>query len=276
MVAERATFWGSGDPASASLSHCRPPGLATPLHNSVEYVRHIPNATLLARKLGVDMAKVIIDARKVIQDLRDGLDDSALMTKHRLSATGLHSVFSKLIEAGLIQKSDLDQRMPYYERTVALTVFNCPACGMPQLSEFDECPQCGIIVSKYQKLKQQPAAEPGKLRYDRPQTSGAPAGQAAPVTAHDDMSLGNRQRSGPYESPAGDVTGELKWVREDLERKREQIKAEITSLVNNLSVKTGNAQPQKKKKLLELESRIENAILQLVDLLKEVDDVREE
>ena len=222
------------------------------------------------------MAKVRIDAREFLKDIREGLDDTALMTKHRLSATGLHSVFSKLIEAGLIKQSDLDQRMPYYAKTVALTVFKCLACGMPQLSEFDECPQCGIIVSKYKKFKQQPAAEPGKLRYDRSQTSGVPADRAAPVTAQDDMSLGNGQRTGPNESPGGDLTGESKWVGEDLERTREQIKAEITNLVNTLSMKAGNVQPQKQEKLLELESKIENTILQLVDLLKEVDDVGKE
>jgi hypothetical protein len=25
----------------------------------------------------------------------------------------------------------------------------CPACNLPQFFQFDECPQCGIIVSKY-------------------------------------------------------------------------------------------------------------------------------
>ena len=139
--------------------------MARPPHNSVQYVRHMPHATLLSEKARSEMAKVRIDAREFLKDIREGLDDTALMTKHRLSATGLHSVFSKLIEAGLIKQSDLDQRMPYYAKTVALTVFKCLACGMPQLSEFDECPQCGIIVSKYKKFKQQPAAEPGKLRY---------------------------------------------------------------------------------------------------------------
>ena len=90
------------------------------------------------------------------------------------------------------------------------------------------------------------------------------------------MSLGNGQRTGPNESPGGDLTGESKWVGEDLERTREQIKAEITNLVNTLSMKAGNVQPQKQEKLLELESKIENTILQLVDLLKEVDDVGKE
>jgi hypothetical protein len=32
-------------------------------------------------------------------------------------------------------------------------IWRCPACRMPQFSEFEECPQCGVIVSKFrQKL----------------------------------------------------------------------------------------------------------------------------
>jgi len=29
--------------------------------------------------------------------------------------------------------------------------WTCPFCNMPQTREFDECPQCGIIISKYMK-----------------------------------------------------------------------------------------------------------------------------
>ena len=32
-----------------------------------------------------------------------------------------------------------------------IKVFKCPACNMPQPKPFDECPQCGVIVSKYEK-----------------------------------------------------------------------------------------------------------------------------
>jgi len=95
------------------------------------------------------MAKVKIDARDVLKDIRDGLDDTALMTKYRLSGTGLQSLFSKLIEAGLLKRTDLDKRMPNFEKTVELTMVKCPSCGMPQFSEFDECPQCGVIVKKF-------------------------------------------------------------------------------------------------------------------------------
>ena len=34
-----------------------------------------------------------------------------------------------------------------------IKVFKCPACNMPQPKPFDECPQCGVIVSKYEKAR---------------------------------------------------------------------------------------------------------------------------
>jgi hypothetical protein len=92
--------------------------------------------------------KVKLDARKVLKDIWSGLDDAALMTKYRLSVTGLQSLLSKLSEIGLIKRADLDKRNPNLEKTVELTMVKCPSCGMPQFSAFDECPQCGVIVKK--------------------------------------------------------------------------------------------------------------------------------
>jgi tellurite resistance protein len=39
--------------------------------------------------------------------------------------------------------------------------WRCPACNMPQFREFDECPQCGIIVSKFKAIvaRNQPTEE---------------------------------------------------------------------------------------------------------------------
>jgi hypothetical protein len=33
------------------------------------------------------------------------------------------------------------------------TIWTCPFCKMPQPREYDECPQCGIIASKYQRQR---------------------------------------------------------------------------------------------------------------------------
>jgi len=109
------------------------------------------------------MAKVRIDARDVLNDIREGLDDTALMTKYRLSGRGLHSLFSKLIEAGLIERADLDKRMANFEKTVELNMVKCPSCGMPQFSAFDECPQCGVIVKKFLEGRVPPKSEVQKI-----------------------------------------------------------------------------------------------------------------
>ncbi len=123
------------------------------------------------------MAKVKIDARDVLKDIRDGLDDSALMAKYRLSGTGLQSLFSKLIEAGMLKRADLDKRMPNFEKTVELAMVKCPSCGMPQFSEFDVCPQCGIIVKKYLGGRETAKTEAPTIIEDLPGIEPAVASQ---------------------------------------------------------------------------------------------------
>jgi uncharacterized Zn finger protein (UPF0148 family) len=125
------------------------------------------------------MAKVKIDARDVVKDIRDGLDDAALMTKYRLSGTGLQSLFSKLTEAGLLKRADLDKRMLNFEKTVELTIVKCPSCGMPQFSAFDECPQCGVIVKKYLEGRETAKTEATTVIEDLPRIEPTPASQKA-------------------------------------------------------------------------------------------------
>lgn len=95
------------------------------------------------------MPKRKIDAREALRDIRKGMSDEDLMEKYSLSAQGLQSLFHKLVEAGLITQYELDDRSPLVTRTVALDIFRCPSCGMPQFEKFDICPQCGVIVSKF-------------------------------------------------------------------------------------------------------------------------------
>ena len=102
------------------------------------------------------MTKVKVDARQTIIDIRAGLSDLAMMRKYRLSSKGLQSLFKKLLQAGLISQSEIDDRMPLMEKTVDIAVFRCPKCEMPQFSLFDECPQCGVIVSKYREIAMSP------------------------------------------------------------------------------------------------------------------------
>ncbi len=97
--------------------------------------------------------------REVLTDVRTGMSDSEIMSKYRVSARGLESIFNKLMDAGVIDQKELDSRVDLSERTVALDLYKCPACGMGQFFPFDVCPQCGITVSKHQ-APQAAAAEP--------------------------------------------------------------------------------------------------------------------
>ena len=54
------------------------------------------------------MAKITIDARQVLLDIRAGMTDTALMEKYKLSARGLQSLFKKLLDGGIIKQDDLD------------------------------------------------------------------------------------------------------------------------------------------------------------------------
>ncbi len=87
-------------------------------------------------------------AKEVVTDIRAGLDDLALMRKYGISAFTLQKLLNKLVKTGYLESSALDRRAHMLEKTVDLG-FKCPACGILQLTEFDECPACGVIVSQY-------------------------------------------------------------------------------------------------------------------------------
>jgi len=105
------------------------------------------------------MSKRSISASEIISDLRSGYNDNDLIEKYRLSARALESIFGKLVQAGLLAQSELDARLDVSQRTVALEVFRCPSCDTVQLTKFDECPLCGVVLAKF-KPKLKPAAVP--------------------------------------------------------------------------------------------------------------------
>ncbi len=53
------------------------------------------------------MSKPQLNAKEILQDIRAGLDDTALMEKYGLSRDGLHSAYDKLVRAGLITRATL-------------------------------------------------------------------------------------------------------------------------------------------------------------------------
>lgn len=89
-----------------------------------------------------------LDAREILADLRTGLTDIEIMDKYYLNSRSLEAIVEKLVENNLITRSELDERRPITNRSVNFEVFRCPACNMPQFTKFDECPQCGVIITK--------------------------------------------------------------------------------------------------------------------------------
>jgi len=67
------------------------------------------------------MAKLIIPAGLAVEDVRSGMDDSDLMRKYNVSPKGLRSLFTKLVQAGLIEQSEIDERIPAFVGTVILS-----------------------------------------------------------------------------------------------------------------------------------------------------------
>lgn len=56
------------------------------------------------------MAKPKIDASKALRDIRAGMDHFTMMEKYHLSAKGLHSLFRKLLDSGVLKRSELGPR----------------------------------------------------------------------------------------------------------------------------------------------------------------------
>lgn len=102
------------------------------------------------------MDKRRITAREIIKDIRAGATDAELMEKYTLSAQGLKSVFDKMINAGVLSHTEIEDRVPMSERTVDLGLFICPACGNIQGKEFVECPRCGFTPPAASGQKEQP------------------------------------------------------------------------------------------------------------------------
>ncbi len=89
-----------------------------------------------------------VNARQILEDVHSGMDNQSLIKKYQLSERQLHTIFEKLIEKGLLQRSELDKRRVM---TGVPSAWKCPSCNMPQLKPFDVCPQCGVILGKFKK-----------------------------------------------------------------------------------------------------------------------------
>jgi hypothetical protein len=91
-----------------------------------------------------------VSAKEILADIKRGMDDSALMEKYQLSEKGLQSVFIRLVDLGAVTQEELCKGTSAPEKIVDVA-WKCPACGKPQTRQYNECPDCGIIVAKFRK-----------------------------------------------------------------------------------------------------------------------------
>ncbi len=141
-----------------------------------------------------------INVKEAVADIRAGMDDARLMEKYRLTSKGLVSMMDQLAKAGVIERSEIDARMPAFDATVDLMDVmkrfgfdrasssradekvpeKCVACGAPQTIELEVCPACGVNIDEFKGGKiparptdtpQTPPAEPAWIcpACDRPQ-----------------------------------------------------------------------------------------------------------
>jgi PAS domain S-box-containing protein len=57
------------------------------------------------------MSKPKVGAKEALTDIRAGMDDAALMKKYMLSAKGLHSLFKKLVDNGVLRQAEIEDRI---------------------------------------------------------------------------------------------------------------------------------------------------------------------
>lgn len=94
------------------------------------------------------MTKREVNAEEAVKDILAGMDDFSLMQKYRITAKGLQSLFTKLVKAGLLTKSEIDHPRSLYDETVEV-IRICPECGKIRPVGSVQCPNCGAEVSKF-------------------------------------------------------------------------------------------------------------------------------
>ncbi len=112
------------------------------------------------------MAKRTVDAKEILEDIKAGMDSTALMEKYQLSEKGLQSLFKKLKDAGVLKpKKREPEKTTSAPQEDVTSAWKCPICGNPQTTQYNQCPECSVIAARFQEniatTQQLGAIEPG-------------------------------------------------------------------------------------------------------------------
>jgi hypothetical protein len=75
----------------------------------------------------------IINPKEAVRFIRMGLSDEGLMRKYGISARGLESLFRKLVRAGELDSSELDQRTVLFEKSQSVILAGPPEPCTPKI-----------------------------------------------------------------------------------------------------------------------------------------------
>ena len=87
------------------------------------------------------MAKPKIDAKEALDAIRAGADDQELMARYSVSAKGLQSLLTKLVEVGAVSVEELEKRVSESRGNVVLP---------PNISELSKSGPRGRLVNAHQ------------------------------------------------------------------------------------------------------------------------------
>lgn len=66
------------------------------------------------------MSAIKVNALEIVNDIRSGMNDPALMEKYKVSPQGLEKLFRKLVAAGYLTEFEIDQRSAFFEDVVQI------------------------------------------------------------------------------------------------------------------------------------------------------------
>ena len=132
-----------------------------------------------------------INAAQIVADIRAGMGGSTLRRKYGLSEKGLHVLYRKLLDKGLVHESELERKrsgpavqprkaLPKPERTrpqpARIDPWACPFCGAEFPQRHDECPKCGAIAAKIAS-RPYPGPRMQPSRFDRQEETESSSSQ---------------------------------------------------------------------------------------------------
>ncbi len=116
------------------------------------------------------MAKRPVNEGELLDEIRFGMDDAALIAKYDLSQRELEALFEKLVENGSVTVEELYRLEPIVSKT-AEAQWKCSRCDTPLSNEFEVCPKCKVYVPKSWTQEQEKLKEQGHLEDPREKQS---------------------------------------------------------------------------------------------------------